>query len=451
MLNALIVTLALGQVQLMPADQVAALRAMIPPCAAAIDVDVRAVVDDERTIWYDDKVMPPAYQLGAGIQGNRSPLRFADATLNVSDDRVRRPDGTVGGEGTLPDGLGGNANVDFPWMMNTPGGTSRTVNVRDAKAVLLPEGRPVVMFPWTYAGLFNADDRAVGWDWVFPSGTVFLEVLIVRYKGHDYVFEVRIAKRMLDSWDYDLVRPFNSPKDLDAGIRRVYPHWFEDQATKQFVASLRQPRTFKLAKLEKRFEGPSDDTTADDRLAFSSVAKVDPLPKFASTDRMHDVIVERLLTQTEFVSALGEDWNPANEDVPFSVVPPGYDGHFAGKDANDCNQCHEHCTVAARDWDRLRGWYGLTRGSRDGRFSFVPVDPATYKGQRRGADFASHPHKITATRGQTTLTAYVRPEFAKAGIVEKYDQAKHPASVYRFLNDEFVAGKRPADLRGTNR
>lgn len=419
---------AFAQVQLIPRDDLAAMLDTLPDMddSTILPVgDLQKIISDPSTMWYTRAEMPPAYQLGAGNLGNQSPLRFADPMLNVSRDGG-------GTEDSKPDGLGGNANVDFPWGM-APGGTMRAVNVRDFKAMWLPkqpsgEPWPVVYFGHTYQGLFNERDRTAGVDWTFPVGTVFIEVLVQRYGGVDYPFEIRLRRRDRISWDTDVLRPFASRQAL---IDRL-TSYDASQTAQQIASQLRAMPTPQPEPYRMTFEGERNGRQ-DDLLVFSAVASLDVLPP------MPEKLTHELLTKTQFVSVHGGDWNPANKSEPFSIVPPLYDGAFAGTNEQSCNSCHEHCTEPARHFDRLRGWYGLIRGSRDKIFSWHPIEPAAFVGAVRGRTLTNHPATdqipYTVQGQRRTFPLYLRPEFVSAGVVAKYEPQKHPVGRYQLLTE----------------
>lgn len=425
-----------AQVQLIEEDQLHSMLALLPDMEDSPIFEesgqLQAIITDPTTIWYTHKEMPPAYQIGAGIRGNQPPLRFADPKINVSDDVVQRPDGTVGGEGVLPDGKGGNANIDFPWALG-PGGTARSVNVRDFKGMWLPKKDngdpwPVVYYNYDFFVRFPNDNRRLrGWDWVFPVDTVFIEVLVMHYKGKDYVFEIRVRRRERGDWDVDLYRPFDSPQDLEYKIRQLAPGWDTDRQTRKVVRILRdEDREIPVRTLTKTFEGERSDTDEDDVTAFSASARIDPIPRLASTREEHDQLTELLLTTTTFKSVLEIDWVPGNDDETcvFHIVPPRYDGAFAGKNRQECNSCHKHTCRSAREFDLLRGWYAMLRGNRGKIFSFCFADPESYVGTAMGNPFLP---------AGSDPEVKVRPEFLAAGVVEKFDKERHPKSKYHIL------------------
>lgn len=405
-----------AQTQLIPPAKLRAMLATLPECEDSPIFDegeFQAILRDPTTLWYTHAEMPPAYQIGGGADGNVGPLRFSDVMVNVSN---------ANGEGDKPDGEGGNANIDAPWKTR-PGGTNHVKNLRDFKGLYLPKQRSGRPFPIaTYQRIFTdqrrAGDRNVGTDWIFPVGTVFLEVLVQRAPdGRDYVFEIRVRKRVVGEWEMDVLRPFPTPESLEEAIRNVSPRWYGDAKSQAVVRLLRDTeRPLTPMVLKEVQPGERFNTTADDIVTFERTTTIDYLPPLSER---HDELVKYLLTKTAFTSALGEEWNIGNNREAFHLVPFNYDGGFVGTDFQSCKECHKHCGIAARKLDRGRGWQGAVRGGNEQILSFHPIEPASFVGTKQG------------NAGPVVF----RKAFLDAGIVEPFDVSKHPASKYHLLRE----------------
>lgn len=405
---------ARGQTQIVPPAKLRAMLATLPQIEDSPIFDsgeLQKILADPTTLWYTHAEMPPAYQIGGGADGNVGPLRFADVMINVSN---------AAGEGDKPDGQGGSMNVDAPWKPR-PGGTARVVNLRDFKGMWLPKqpsGRPwpVATYQRIFTDQRRRGDRNLGTDWIFPVGTVFIEVLVQRAPdGRDYVFELRIRKRVSGSWEMDILRPFPTAKSLETAIRNVSTQWDRDEQSRTVVALLRdQRRTIPRFTLEERQPGESFATREDDLITFRRTAQIDYLPPLSAR---HDALVAHLLTHTPFATALGETWQIGNQSEPFHLVPFAYDGGFVGTDFADCRDCHQHCGLASRLFDRGRGWQGALRGGNEQIISWHPIEPSSFVGTKQG-----RPGPVE-----------FRAEFLAAGVVEKFDPAKHPRPKYHEL------------------
>lgn len=402
------VQMCMGQ-QIIPPDELAAMKALLPKVD---DAPLQRILDDETTLWYTRKTLPPAYQIGSGQRGNLSPMRFADPYLNVSVDGV-------GTEQSKGHGKGGNANVDPPWSMR-PGATHFVPNLRDFKGLWLPKRPsglplPVLYFPHLYRDITVVGDRAWGWDWIFPRGTVFIEVLVQHYQGADYVFEIRTRTRLAGEWDAAVYRPFDTQEEFADAVQQA-----SGDVT---LVSLISDLDVIESRLTKVFPGARSNDSRDDITVLNVSTDFTPLPTLPAT-------VVKTLLDRPFVKS-GSGWNPYNNDNPFHIVPARYDGGFAGADKISCNNCHRHTANSSRSFDRLRGWYGLIRGNRGKIFSWHPIDPEMYVGSMRGKFSANHPYRdsfdtgITANGQKVMLPIYLRKEFVEAGMVERFIEARH--------------------------
>lgn len=191
----MLITLALagaGQVKLMSPEREAELRQFFPKVA---DAEVAALLADPDLILYTDEEMPRAYQHSRGVH---SPL------YNISATRPREPHG--------------NGNKEFPW--GDAGGTHRCEGVRSFRFFRLPKREngshwPVVWYQ-------SVKSEGPGIVWVFPRGTIFGEVLTLRGPDKkDYTFELRLRRRMQQTWEVDVFRPFTTSQAL-AKIGRAH-------------------------------------------------------------------------------------------------------------------------------------------------------------------------------------------------------------------------------------
>jgi hypothetical protein len=129
------------------------------------------------------------------------------------------------------------------------------------------------------------------------------------------------------------------------------------------------------------------------------------------------------LDQTTFKSCLGTHWREGQgaavnaaptTRADFHVVPANYDAGFVEVDRQSCQRCHETVGQHVSRFQFGRDWYGRIRGS-DGIFSFHPFEPGSvsYNGY-----------------GQPVQ---MRQELVAAGLLERYDPARHPSALYHEL------------------
>jgi hypothetical protein len=374
-----------GQVQLMSRERVATYRRLLPDVD---DARVAELLADPELVLYSEYEMPKAYQFWDGAFPGVHSVRY-----NIS----------AGADEPF-----GNGNREFPWA--APAGTHRSLGVTSFRFFHLPrddEGHvlPVVWFRKRLSG-----DDAMGYAWMFPVGTVFGEVLMLKSpRGHDHPFELRIRRREKGYWQVDAFRPFPTAAALMARIKELRPDWRKRPQLLVLCRHLEAPR--KLQELTLRDRQPL-------RQVFRQKMGVDRLPPVGD-----DRLVEDLLAETTFRSALGETWRDDADGVEtcapttstaFHVVPVNYDAGFIAVDNASCMRCHETANTSVREFNNSRDWYGRIRGS-DGIFSFHPfsLDSISDNGYAR--------------------PVRMRGELECAGMLERYDSARHTSVFYQTL------------------
>jgi hypothetical protein len=360
--------------QLIPENVEAAYRATTPKTD---DDEVNAIVQDPRTIFYDRKAIPLMYwQNGT----------FRDGLVDIGPSNRPRPH---------------NGARAFPW--NSPGGTGNhdaggddRGTVSTFKFLWLPKGEAIAWdtvrrFEYnTLRGQATPDGYLTGQKypiWVFPSGTVFGEVLGMRFAdGNIYPFELRIRRKEWDEWGVDFFRPFPASEDL---LRVLPPH----DPVHRHLQSRR-----KLVNVSLRDNYPH-------AVAVDKRADFDPLPSFGPS-----VSVPQLLRR-RFGSALGVEWASGAEGYVVGasnsgqhIAPPGYAAGLMGGDRVGCADCHESTAVDISKFFVGRDWYGYIRGS-DRILSFHICDPTSISSNRGDRPWRLNP--------------------AMAGILERYNPSVH--------------------------
>jgi hypothetical protein len=380
--------------QIMPADKAAALRQSFPKT----DIERwNKLFADPKTVLYTDAEILPAYQhANAGllvISGGRQSIGTGRSTTfhwvgyNLSGDAQEDP---------KPDGLGGNANIEFPWR--TPGGIAfNEAQIGKFRFFRLPDsnGRvwPVVIFRST------RNDSKMGahevTDWMFPIGTVFGEVLALRDRESQlHTFEVRLRIREKDYWDVEILRPFPTERDLVAELEK---RGQVELATKVMSAPVRtEAMTDRLHR----------------RQAFASEKGRVALPSFDSQ------LAAALLDETPFKSAVGAQWKgtaiaPTTEQA-FSIVPQNYLGTHLGNDPTSCMECHRHVQRHVDSFDSVRQWYGRIRGA-DGIFTWHPIA------------------NRAVARSGGRIPVEIREDFIRAGWVAQFNPSVHTRERYHPL------------------
>lgn len=313
----------------------------------------------------------------------------------------------------------GNGNREFPWA--DPGGITGTTNVDVFRFVRFPKRADGTYWPVVYWNQPLPDygrdgNGSSSWRWRYPNGTVFGELLGMRRPNKfTYAFELRLRTREGDQWAVDVFRPFPTAKDMASRIKELRPNWKEDA---------------KLVTLMQHLEGNFNfqEVTVRDNsgVGFNRTVKVHPLPPIDD-----DQLVAELLVTTRWKSALGEAWKQdatagvvnaptVVQNASMHIVPTNYGAHAFGADREECMNCHKHTNAAVAAFSPNREWYGRIRGS-DGIFSFHPWS------------------RSSISPNGTYRPVRLNPLLYNAGLVERYNQGQHPASVYPNLDATIYA------------
>jgi hypothetical protein len=292
-------------------------------------------------IFYDDEVMPPAYQdWGGALQGVHSP------SYNISAVRSEPI---------------GNANREFPW--GAPAGLHDSPNFKAFRFVHIPKGTAIYWWRQRLQG----DGAAGTFIWQYPAGTTFGEILLVTDPGdNDWTFELRTRTRTAKGWSVNVFRPFTTQAELAARIKALVPDW------------QKRPQLVTIVKGKAEKEDVYRLVNQHDLVTFDATAVSSYLPAI-------DHKLVRKLLDTPFKSALGQEWKKNADgveafapttDADFHIVPKDYQGNFVEVSSKSCMRCHDSTLKHARDFQAFRDWYGRVRGS-DNIFSFHIFEPGS--------------------------------------------------------------------------
>lgn len=359
-------------------------EALYRKCLPRVDQpEVARLLADPALILYSDREMPKAYQ-------------FFDGAFPG----VHHVSYNISANGSEPFG---NGNREFPW--SSPAGTHRAQNVTSFRFLLLPHNNAGKLLPVVW----HTQTGGAHYAWTYPVGTVFGEVLMLRGPEYrDYTFELRLRRREAGSWDVDVLRPFPTAESLLARIRELRPDWKQNPSLVKLCSHLEKSPTMPVRTLADQ---------QPQRRMIQAVAGVDMLPAIEDSE-----LVKELLTGTTFHSASGTIWRQTGRVAAyaptttsqFHIVPANYDAGFISVDSHSCQRCHSTTNQSVRRFNASRDWYGHIRGS-DGIFSFHPFDPSCISGNGY------------------SQTVRMRSEFTAAGILERYDPAKHSRTLYNAL------------------
>lgn len=410
--------------QAIPADELVKMRALMPQIEDENYGGLNEKLHSPDSFIYTSESLGSLYQMGfEGRQRNQGGIGFADAKLNIA--HVFFPQDQP--ESKRADGSGGNANVHFPWPL-IPGAVHLSRNEFDDsytgdaspgvvpggvdhfKVMWLPPGWPVVWWRMKYQDAFDPRNTDTVVNWSFPVGTVFFEVMtLTGPDGNYYTFEVRCRIRESDRWVVDRFVPYPTAKDL--------VHTLGDQQSR-FVSFLKNRDTAIQYRLTSRDRGSRRFGTPG--RIFDVRAQQDTLPPLPVA------LVKTLLTDRTFYSSLGKQWKPGcnapTTEAEFHIVPPKYIGAFLGNDGAGCANCHADGLLPARAADAEIGWYGYIRGNR-------------VKRKRGGSILSFHPQEPSASIGSREAQKFVpNKALTAAGMLAKFDEAKHLASMYTRLD-----------------
>lgn len=345
----------------------------------------RKLLSDPSLIFYTEDEMPRCYQDWDGALNG-----VFSAHYNIS------------ANGAEPHG---NGNIEFPW--GTPAGTHRSPNVDTFRFLQLPrndEGKriPIIWYMKRLPG-----DHSSSYQWLFPVGTVFGEVLSMKSPSGDWLtFEIRLRIRERDAWAVDVLRPFPTTASLARRIQQLRPEWQQDESLVAAVRQLTDPIELVRHRL---VSAHPNQKVFEDRMG------VDRLPTLND-----DRLVEELLIKTPFQSVLGETWRQGTNGIvaaapttraDFHIVPRNYDAGFVSLDRESCMRCHETVSQHVRRFEFGRDWYGRIRGA-DGIFSFHPFS-------LRSISYNGYGHSVT-----------MRSEFVNAGLLVPHDPNVHTKDLY---------------------
>ncbi len=380
--------------QIASADKIAQYRKNMPRFAYE---RINEIIASSDTLWYDKESMIPTYQDTVGHARN------APIGMRRNSEGAGLIDIIPGGRQMFSrDGK----TWEFPFAHTA--GTDNSTNTVTVNFLSLPKANGKVK-PIVY---WVANDRAaiggVGllqWRWMFPRETFIGEMIFIKSPNGDlFLTELRTRERQSSGWSTNVFRPFPTAESFVAAIKSKRPNWSEDA---------------KLSGAIKQLESTSGMTSLNLNSTvfpgvFSQSGSIDRLPEIADAG-----LIQTLLKESLFVSAYGIAWRNAGDTKAFaptttesfSIVPNNYQAGIVEVSDQSCKRCHENAQRPVRDFNDRALLYGDIWGSDD-IFSFHPFDQSRY-----------------SANGNENRS--VRPGFAQAGIVVKYDPAQHTEADYK--------------------
>lgn len=385
---------------LMPPDRLAAIAARVPCVPAG---PLRDLLEATQTFWYDHGSLTSGYQDSFG-DNVIAPIGFRPNTIDPQMINLAVP----GGHQLLFSAIG-----TFHFPFGSPLGPAKNIKVVDFWRPASVGGTPLPVVYWRRDA--SADTHR--YEWMFPAGTTFGELLFLDEGGELHPFEIRTKTRTVDGWAADVFRPFPTATDLADAIearRAASPAWAASPALDQLVAQLRDTSTLQ----------PYGVSATHFKKAFEArTGVVDVLPALAGADA--DLIHE-LLRTTPFRSARGVAWKQGAAGTAWAasaagggaIVPAGFNATAFDVNEQTCDTCHRDAGRPFRDFYPNVLAYGELWGN-DEIFTWHPFKLANFvNDQGRVVNF-NYDNRV------------IRSDLKGAGLVAPYDKAAHPDTIYR--------------------
>jgi hypothetical protein len=282
-------------------------------------------------------------------------------------------------------------NFEFPFRttagMDLPecNGGSET-----AKLLAIPENGKIL----TFLRDDHSYQRALFWDWVYPPGTVSMEILYQRFSdGEEIPFEVRARVRQQKGiWRSFVYRPFLNREDLIDAVKDLWLDWRAIPDLNRLVRHCENEKSGELKQLKDyighiTYESDEQSTNQKHKIGNNNLA-LQLLNRYALVDTLPPIELEhskRLLKETKFKDMTGSTWITDDHREGYAptaatgdnIVPKGYTGAFTGIGTSSCRECHGQINRDVRKFSsswrgNLRGGDAFTNAGAGGVFSFTP-------------------------------------------------------------------------------
>lgn len=378
---------------LIPEDRLAKIKSALPQVQFE---ELSNIFKSSETLWYDHEVMTPSYQDSVGVNSNADWPRLVAKTPQTNP---------------AIEGLFDAQKKRWQFPFSVTAGTDRSDNIKITNFLHLPHinGKPLSIPIWTV----NKNANRPNWNWVYPIGTTFGEVIFLNVNGDLLATEVRIRKRYKDGWALNAYRPFPTAKSLSDAIKAKRSNWSSEANLARMIDHLGNNGTLK----SEVFTGKAELAKA-----FRQEGGVDQLPAFEDP-----AFVKELLTKTPFVSSYGAVWKENGGVKAFapttkesmSIVPSNYQAHFLEVSDVSCQRCHNDAGKRVSEYYDGLYLYGEVWG-KDGIFSFHPFDEKEFSKIRQSGNGVDNYYD----------NRKLNPILKDMGIFENYDAGKHSSEYY---------------------
>ncbi|MBL9015209.1 MAG: hypothetical protein JNL83_13585 [Myxococcales bacterium] len=381
---------------LMPPARLAEVASRAPCVPAG---PVRTLLESAETLWYDKHSLTPGYQDSFG-DNVVAPIGMRPNTIDPGLIDTAVP----GGHAQIFSSIG---VFEFPF--GHPLGPTDDVAVVDFWWPAQANGAALPVVYWKR----DPNQYTHRYEWMFPIGTVFGEMLFIDEGGERHPFEIRTRTRTATGWAVDVLRPFPRATDLADAIEEAGG---TSPALTALVTQLRGTAPLAAHSLGgTHFPGAFPTRTGG----------IEMLPALTGAD---SALVRGLLRTTPFRSARGIAWKQAGGKTAWAagaagrgtIVPTGYSAASVEVSEPSCDGCHRDAGRPFKDWyDNILA-YGELWGN-DEIFTWHPFTLS----------------KFVDAQGEVVNFNYdnreIRPDLRAAGLVAPYVPTTHPASQYKRL------------------
>lgn len=310
------------------------------------------VLRSKSTIWYDENSMVFTYQDSfgnpTGPEGLRANRVAYDVGITASEPSIR----------ALTEYFE-LQTFKYPFSL-----TAGRTDLENSQAIYFwkppqdSQGKPIPVIWWK---------NGSHWHWVFPAGTVFGELLLVRDDSSVsewYVHEIRTRVRELNSWKTDIFRPFTRAIDLAHAIKKYRRNW-QSTDLKALVEHLENDDTLYKGKL---------DSKSYEKAVPTIHGYYDSIPETKDY-----ALIRTLLKKVMYRSSLGTEWKRSGDKVTyapttsanFHIVPKNYIGGLLENNEKSCMRCHDQTGRPLGQLDFRASLYGEIWGE-DQIFTWHP-------------------------------------------------------------------------------
>ena len=386
--------------------QLARLAGRIPSTS---DKTLSQIMNSTDTYWYDKSMIVPAYQ--DSLAHYPEPGRISVSGVRPATIQPFY----IAAEGGYDFVFESRGEFRFPF-----GHTAGTDNSTESVKFWYPPTKDGEVLPVAW---WQRDTlpKYLRFEWIFPIGTVFGEVLFMQGADQQYYpYEIRTKTLQADKWASAVYRPFPTAESFASAVSEKADQLGAGDADTLLNHAL------------------SSDSLQQDSLPISVFPDVFP-QAVGARDNIPAVsnptALQQLLLETPFSNVGQAVWKTGvNGDVAHapstladqSIVPKNYQGGLIAVNDASCKRCHQDAARPFGDWYFPLGQYGENWGEQE-IFSWHPFDSQYFLGPDGDVDPFLYNYG----------SARIRQDFTQAGLVAPYDPNVHTQANYKRLPTSF--------------